>query len=292
MAEQQIILRKVRDFGENFSDTFQFIRQHIKSLLTSFLLVAGIFILINAIVTGIYEQQAVTYSTSVSSNGFSFQELENIYSPWYFFSLLTDVLAFSAMGATVALYMKWYDEHNAAPSASEIWQGMMKYYPRIFLFAFVSFLMFVIGFIFCFVPGIYLAVVFTPYPFIIVMEDASFGDTFNRCFDLIKENFWVSLGIYFIAGLISAVCSGIIGLIVTLALGAGSYFTTHDLTGIVGIATSVFKIVQHLFYIIFFVSAGLQYFNLVEIKEGTGLAKRLDDLGNNANPNANIEEQY
>jgi hypothetical protein len=48
---------------------------------------------------------------------------------------------------------------------------------------------------------------------------------------------------------------------------------------------SVVNIVQYIFYIIFFVSVGLHYYNLVEIKEGTGLAKRLEGLGNNTNPN-------
>ena len=52
------------------------------------------------------------------------------------------------------------------------------------------------------------------------------------------------------------------------------------------------SVVQYLFYVVFFVSVGLHYYNLVEAKDGTGLEKRLESLGGDANPNATIEEQY
>ena len=58
MAEQKIELRKIRDLSENLNDTFTFIRQNLKPLVTSFLGIAGIVMLANAIVGGIYQSQA------------------------------------------------------------------------------------------------------------------------------------------------------------------------------------------------------------------------------------------
>ena len=44
-------LRKLRDFGENINDTFQFIRQEFKPLLKSFFAIAGVLILVTGIVS-------------------------------------------------------------------------------------------------------------------------------------------------------------------------------------------------------------------------------------------------
>jgi hypothetical protein len=292
MAQQKIQLRKIRDFGENLSDTFQFIREELKPLVISFILVAGIFIVINAILTGLYEQQALGFMDDFGKGVFTIQSLSAVYTPLYFLTLLTAVIAFSAMFTVIAVYMKYYEENGTGPSVSDVWRGFTKYFLKVFVFGIIQSVVVIIGMIFCIAPGIYLLTVLMPYPFIIVIEERSIGETFNRCFEIVKENFWLSLGIYLVAGIIAGVCSGIIGLLLGLIAGAGSYFTTHELSSAAGIAVSIFKIVEHVFYIIFFISVALHYYNLVETREGTGLSKRLENLGKNANPNTGIEEQY
>ncbi len=292
MAQQKIQLRKIRDFGENFSDTFQFIRQEFKPLVTSFVLIAGIFILINAIITGLYEKQAFGAITDLSKGVFDLQRLGAVYSPLYFLTLISAVVAYTTMFTVVAVYMKYVEEHDTSPAVIDVWRQFARYFPKILVFGIIQSVIIVAGIILCIAPGFYLLTALMPYAFIMVMEEQSFGATFRRCFQLIKENFWVSLGIYFVAGIIAGVCSAVIGIILGLIVGAGSYFTTHEVSGAAGAAISIFKVVEHLFYIIFFVSAGLQYYNLVETKDGTGLEKRLESLGGNTNPNAAIEEQY
>jgi hypothetical protein len=188
--------------------------------------------------------------------------------------------------------MKYYDEQETSPTIQQVSSGFLKYFPKVLLYSIPTYLLILVGLVFCILPGIYFIVVFAPFVFIVVSEDASFGDAFGRSFDLVKENFWLTLGIYFVAYIIYSVSSGITGLIVGLAISAVSYFTTKEWSTTVGVLMSVVNIIQYIFYIIFFVSVGLHYYNLVEIKEGTGLAKRLEGLGNNINPNENIEEQY
>ena len=82
------------------------------------------------------------------------------------------------------------------------------------------------------------------------------------------------------------------GVIIAAVVGLVSYFSKNELSSTAAIVTSVLSVVQYLFYIVFFVSAGLHYYNLVEIKDGTGLERRLEDLGTNNNSNTTIEEQY
>jgi hypothetical protein len=290
MAQQKIQLRKIRDFGENFSDTFQFIRQEFKPLLISFTLVAGIFMLINAILTGIFEKQALSVLDDMVKG--VFYERTVIFTPTYFILIGVSIMSMAAMRTVVSVYMKYYDENGVSPTVQEVWRGFVKYFLKVFLFSVPRYVLIIIGFIFCIAPGVYILVALMPYSFIIISENESFGESFGRCFDIIKENFWISVAIYLIAFLIFSVSSGAIGFTVSAIAGLASYFTTKELSSTLAIVMSVLSVVQYFFYIIFFVSAGLHYYNLVETRDGTGLARRLENLGSNINPNAGIEEQY
>jgi hypothetical protein len=292
MAQQKTQLRKIRDFGENFSDTFQFIREEFKPLLVSFILVAGVFMLITAIVSGLYQKNAFSFLDEIGNGGFRNNEISSTFTGMYFLYVSVMLISVTAMRTVIAVYMKYYDEQETSPTIQQVSSGFLKYFPKVLLYSIPTYLLILVGLVFCILPGIYFIVVFAPFVFIVVSEDASFGDAFGRSFDLVKENFWLTLGIYLVAYIIYSVSSGITGLIVGLAISAVSYFTTKEWSTTVGVLMSVVNIIQYIFYIIFFVSVGLHYYNLVEIKEGTGLAKRLEGLGNNINPNENIEEQY
>jgi len=290
MAQQKIQLRKIRDFGENFSDTFQFIRQEFKPLLTSFILICGIFILANAILTGIFQKQALSILDDMVKG--VFYERTVPFTPTYFILIGVSIMSLSVMRTVVSVYMKYYDENGTSPTVQEVWKGFAKYFLMIFLFSIPRYVLIIVGFVFCIAPGVYLLVVLMPYSFILTNENESFGESFRRCFDLVKENFWMSLAIYLIAFLIFSISSSLIGFTVSAIAGLASYFTTKELSSTLAIVTSILSVVQYFFYIIFFVSAGLHYYNLVETRDGTGLARRLENLGSNINPNTNIEEEY
>jgi hypothetical protein len=290
MAQQKIQLRKIRDFGENFSDTFQFIRQEFKPLLLSFTLICGIFILANAILTGLFQKETLSILDDMVKG--VFYERTVTFTPTYFILIGVSIMSLAAMRTVISVYMKYYDENGASPTVQEVWRGFTKYFLKILLFGIPRYVLIAVGFVFCIAPGVYLLVVLMPYSFIIASENESFGESLARCFDIIKENFWVSLAIYLIAFLIFSISSSLIGFTVSAIAGAASYFTTKEISSTLAIVTSVLSIVQYFFYIIFFVSAGLHYYNLVETRDGIGLARRLENLGSNINPHANTEEQY
>jgi hypothetical protein len=66
MAEQKVELRKIRDLSENLNDTFTFIRQNFKPLVTSFLGIAGIVMLANAIMGGYTKARPETFLKTYS----------------------------------------------------------------------------------------------------------------------------------------------------------------------------------------------------------------------------------
>jgi hypothetical protein len=296
MVEEKIRFRKIRDFGENFNDTFVFIKQNLKPLLLSFFAICGVFMLGKAIFGGIYESHSFGIFDQLKLRRHSGENaFANIFTPEYFIYILFSLATYVAMKVSLAAYIKCYvDNDGAQPTIEEVWFNFKKYFFRILIYSIPVFLLTVVGVFFCVLPGIYLAIVFVPFDIILVMEDCSFSDAFNRCFTLIKENFWISFAIYFIATLIYSFGSGIISVIVGLIVGAATYVTTKSIGTTAGIVTSFLNLFSGVFYIIFFVSSVLQYFNLVEQHDGTGILQQIESLGGDQNniDNINNGEEY
>ncbi len=293
MAEQKVELRKIRDLGENLNDTFTFIRQNFKPLVTSFLGIAGIIMLANAILSGIYQSQTGNVFRDILGSRNEMRSPFSFIGPTYFAVVILGWINYMAMNVVITCYMKLYDSlQRQSPTIQDVWEEFKKYFLKVFLYTIPITLVTIFGFTFCLLPGIYLAVVFAPFTIAIVVEDQTFGGAWNRCFAIIKDNFWTSMGIYILVYLIYALSAGIISTVIAALTGLISYFTTKDISATIGMATSVLSIFSFVFYIVFYVSVCLHYFNLAERHDGTGMMRRLDTLGGSGNDFDNIQEHY
>jgi len=293
MVEQQVEFRKIRDFGENINDTFLFIRQNFKPLFTSFFAICAVFLLGQAIFGGLYQSSAFKNSDLFNPGARNLDWLSKIFSANYFLMLIFGWLAYTSMKLSLAAYVKLYLENNAVkPGIDDIWNIFKKYFIVVFFSSIPIFLLAVIGYMFCLAPGIYLTVVFIPFELVLIMENATFGQAWQRCFALIKDNFWISLATYLVAGLIYWVSLLIITSVISLITGVSAFLTTQDINKSTAIITNVLNTFSSAFFVVFYISAALHYFNLVERLEGTGILKRLDTIGNNNNNFDNTEEQY
>jgi hypothetical protein len=295
MAEQKIELRKIRDFGENINDTFLFIRQNFKPLLANFFAICGIFMLAHAIFNGIYQSRVFGIFDEVRK-GVTFRnnsDFYEVFTPEYFLAILLGLLSYIAMRVVVCVYVKFYLQNKGAkPAIADIWALFIKYYLRVFIYSIPLFILVVIGSVFCLAPGIYLMVVLTPFDMVLIIEDQGFTATFNRCFAIIRGNFWISFAIYLVAGIIYTFSGTIVGMVVGVIVGLGTYFTTNNVGTTAGMVTSLLNVFSGVFYIIFAVSTALQYFNLVERHDGTGILQRVEAMGDNENDFDHIQEQY
>lgn len=293
MAEQQVEFRKIREFGENLNDTFLFIRQNFKPLLTSFFAICAIFLLGQAIFAGLYQSNAFKNLEGLRTDPRNLNWLSKIFSADYFLMLIFGWLAYTSMKLSLVAYIKLYVENNGAkPNIDDIWNIFRKYFIMVFFSSIPIFMLAVIGYMFCLAPGIYLTVVFIPFELVLIMENATFGQAWQRCFALIKDNFWISLAIYVVAGLIYWVSLLIITSVISLITGVSAFLTTHDINKSTAIITNVLNMFSSAFFVVFYISAALHYFNLVERLDGTGMLKRLDTIGKNNNNFDNTEEQY
>jgi hypothetical protein len=203
------------------------------------------------------------------------------------------LLSFISMNVTLGAYVKYYVENDGSkPGIDEVWNIFKRYFFKVLAFSIPVYFSIVLGCLFCLFPGIYLAVVFIPFSVVVMVEDTNFSDSYYRCFELIRDNFWASFAIYLVVYLIYYLCGFIIGGLISVLIGLGAYLTTDEYSTPIGLATSVFTIFSVCFYMIFFISVSLHYFNLVERKEGTGILSRINTIGQQKNNLDNIEDQY
>lgn len=285
-------LRKLRNFSENINDTFQFIKQEFKPLLGCYVAICGIFIVLSSVVGGIYQQDSLIGLKRIFK-GLDYQprDLGDVFNPTYFIMIFLGIFSYVLMHVVLAAYFKVYEEKNKeSPTIDEIWKVSLRFIVPMFFYSIIYTIITIVSVFFCIVPFFYFAVVFAPFTLIYVVEELSFTQGFSRCFNLIREKYWESFGIYLITYIIYSISAGIIGAIVSAIVGGISYFTTKDITAVAGIVSGTLNIFTHLFYIIFSVSVALNYFNLVEHLDGSGLLKRIDNLG--GEQESAIEEQY
>ncbi len=294
MDNQKMELRKLRDFSENLNDTFQFIRQELKPLLGSFLAICGVFIILSGIVGGIYQQNNIGILKAIFSGHVKPNEtlgLSSVYNWTHFLTIILGVLSYVLMNIVLTAYFKIYLLKNkVSPTIEEVWNESVQHILPLFFFSMIYAVITIVSAFFCIVPFFYFSVVFAPFTMIYVIEGGSFGRGFNRCFALIKDNYWMSLAIYLIAYIVYAFGSTIVGAIISLVAGLAAYFTTKDVGATVGIVTGILSVFTHIFYIVFYVSIALNYFNLAENIDGDGLMQRIDSIGSSETDT--VQEQY
>ena len=219
------------------------------------------------------------------------KDFGEMFNGMYFLVIFLAIFNYVLMHVVLAAYFKLYEaKGKVSPTIEEVWGVTMQYIVPQFFISIIYTVITFISVFFCVVPFFYFAVVFAPFTMIYIIEGGSFGAGFNRCFALIKDNYWMSFAIYSVAYIIYLFGSMIIGSVIGVIALAASYFTTKDVAATVGIVTGILSIFTYTFYIIFFVSVALNYFNLTEQLDGDGLMKRIDRMG--SNDVSSIEEQY
>jgi len=294
-------LLKNRDFGEIITDTFVFIRQNFKPLITSFITFCGFFILAGGILSAIQQTKAigvvneVAYSSGTPRMFGNSNPFNNIFNVEYFLAMGFLLLNYIAMPVTILSFMALYREKGGiAPTTQEVWGYFKYFFFRIFGSGVLLFLLLIIGFLLCLIPGLYLYPVFALIFPIIIFENTSFSYAFSKSFKLIKDKWWETFGALFVMGIIVYTAAAIV-ILPTTIINFGS-LVLHPKHGVhlsvtLTVITAVLQSVCHIFYGVPIITIALCYFNLSEKMESTGLLGRINQLGQtNADDNLPKEE--
>lgn len=326
--------RRSRDFGESFSGLFEFIRINFKNLSKSLFYIVGPFALILGIVYSFLIED-LTYYIQIIASG-SIDYLANIES--LVFKSLFLVLAYCVTSALILGVICEYillslDSTGKTEQITVLtllerikenfWRHIGNFFvlnfsillilvPFALLFGFVSLLGLDATINFLLLLSLSLATVFfsvytfcalTLFPIMRTVEDIEVIDGIKRCFYLIKDIFWQTLGFYIVVGIIQVIIAYVFEiphliLVVINELG----LISHSSDALNGYAENGlgFKIALIVTDTIAFTSSvllsslsltaySMQYFNLVEQKEGVGMMSKLELLGSHEPPSENTD---
>ena len=287
MNEEKINFKEQREFGEVLNMTFAFIRQNLGKLAKAIIYFCGPFILLQGIAMVFYNTNVGNLVSNLKIYGFNYF-FENFFIYFLLF-MVTTFLCFIMMISTDYSYIKLYIENGKDGfKIEDVWKSVTKNYLRLLGTAVICGFLVSIGSIMCFIPGIYLGVVFSLIIPIIIFEDKSFGEAFSRSFKLANYHWWwllllfiVIYAIIYIVSLIFSIPQAILGITYQMHSLNTSLDIPEYIKYVLAIITIITTFVTTMLTVIIYVAISFEYFNIVEKKESPSLLNKIEEMENN-----------
>ncbi len=312
-THEAIEFRQARDAGDVLNITFQFLRQNVVKLGKSLLFyVAPVMALATAL------------STQFQSSMFDPDSLIGVnlglLGVVYFLSLLVSVMGVTVVYGYIMLYQDYGPDGF---DLRDVWHmAMVRFFRILGTMLFLMFLVFV-GYIAMVIPmvliiaagsafggagtvGAILVSVLLVFAFLALIayfavilslifpmrmrEPIGVWAATGRCFKLVKNNWWATFAVLFVAFLIYLVLSIAVGLPYYMLYFSGGFMTLEGggppVSGLLVALSVVASVGGALLYSVPLTATAFQYFSLVERKERTGLMGRIDAVGVGTNDDA------
>lgn len=283
-------LYQERDFGAKINATFQYVGENFRSLGRALLYIVGPVALVAGIATSVIQAdilRLIGESAYARTNNpiYAFQMLTFFTSPTFWLTaalgLLTNVLTI----LTTYAHLKVYERYNGNGPAggirvADVWAEVQPVLGRgVLISVLASIVTVMAAFVFVF-PAIYVGVVLSLALAVTSFEGTNFGETWNRCFQLIRDKWWSTFGLIFVMsfiigflGLVFAVPTALVSVFISLKLLPGAaepWLIVGNVVSLVG---------KTLLNALLYLALGFQYGNLVERQEGRGTAALIDSIG-------------
>ncbi|MBW2960520.1 hypothetical protein [Mesonia aestuariivivens] len=281
-----IPFKKERELGDILSDTFKFTRENYKPLLKALVKFTGPVFLLQLFALGYYNY--TTVGSSLFSNSLSGFNLGFNMVLSFLFLMLSSIAYQAFMYGTIQQCIRSYIKNDGNISIDEVSEGMSKNWSSYLGLGFGITIMISIGTMFCFLPGIYLAVPLSLVYSIRTFDELNFSETISHTFNLIKNNWWITFFTLFLMFIIVYLISMIFqipALIYTIVktmtvVQEGSYSDPNAFFDWVYlILTVVGSAISYVIYGILAICVAFIYFNLNEEKNHTGAYEEIDNLG-------------
>ena len=277
--KENIELARSREFGDIISDTFALFRQNFKPLSKAYFVICGLFILTNIVIS------------AVVNNNHEDSSLDSLSG---LVELLFTFINYTALILTTQAYYVLYKEKaNQPPDVLEVWGYFRYYFFRVIGSQFLLGILVVVGGFLCFLPGIYLAVVFSLVTPIMINENGNLQYSFNKAFKIIKGNWWFTFGVILLISIIVIMLFLVIFVLPFIFYGSANWLSGKGLRTFAGILQSVVVNLGQVLWILPYTAMMLVYYALTEEKEGTSLIDRINKFGKDSRGTDQItSEQY
>ncbi|MFL5754081.1 MAG: hypothetical protein ACJ76F_11785 [Bacteroidia bacterium] len=311
MIKQKINFREYRDFGTLFNVTFKFVKQNAKAFFSSLLLIVGPMYLITGGLYGLYQHDTIQ---SIGFGSSPFGRFGWTYFAFMFSAFLSHALLISVVYHFMMVYKE--KQEGESISVSDISRSLFSNFGMflscffglliitILLLAVIGGLAFlfyagspglmilflflvIIGMLLCFPNLLYIYMA----AFLVCLKDqVGLGEAISRVRFYMKENYWWTWVIIFVAYIGTSIASFIFSLpelIVTLAstfsrtkgvLGGDGYGDDDSSAMLFIIFGMVYMIGTSLVHAILVLISGFHYYSLEEKHEGTGLLERINEI--------------
>lgn len=289
MNNNYIEFKKKRELGDILTDTFAFIRQNGKHLLSILLKTSAIPFVLLLLASAYYTHTSANVFDPISLSQGEFSNFGMLLIA--FIAMFATLLIFyGALFGTVLHYIKDYIENKGVVNSESVVHGVKNDFGKIIGLGTLSGLIIFFGTLLCFIPGIYLYVPMSLVFSILIFRNTSATDAITDSFHLIKNEWWITFATLFIIGIIIGIISMVFSLPAVLysytkLLTSASQGSMADPTAMIDwvfiILNTISSAAQYILYIITAISTAFIYFNLNEIKHATGTLEQIDSLGNN-----------
>ena len=294
-----IQLFQQRDFGDKINATFQYVSQNFRSLGLALLYIVGPVAVLAGIASGVMQSNLLRLTTNAARTQpdnplAAFQILSQFASPSFWLAMLFGLLANVVVVLVTYAHMKVYERQKGRDVlVADVWTEVQPAIGRAVIISLLGSIITAVGMVFLLIPGIYVAVVLSLALAVTLFEGTSFGDTWERCFKLIRDKWWSTFGLI----VVMAIIVGIVGMIFAVPTAIIAFFVSAKMlpdvsTAWLVIANVIALVGRTMLNAVLYLAIGFQYTNLVERQEGRGLISAIDSIGTPSQPRNSNDGEY
>ncbi|RLJ62424.1 hypothetical protein CLV86_2029 [Lacinutrix venerupis] len=291
--KQFIQFKKQRELGEMISDVFAFLRNEYKPFFTLILQITLPYLILFFVGLGfmLYSFGDLT-SVLEGASTFDTEEMGFLTLGISILVLVIAGIMVYALAYSATLhYVKSYTENNGTINTSQVKTEVKNTFWSFIGLSILKGLALFVGFMLCFLPGIYLVVPMAVVFCIMIFENKSVMDAFSDSFKFVKDEWWMSFLTLFVVTLLI----GVIGFVLNLPATIYTYIKMGIFSGefnpeanplavykdpiyiILNLVSYAFKFFLNFITIIVTIFI---YYNINEKKNHTGTFEQIDSLGN------------
>lgn len=268
---------KSRDVGDILTDTFLYIRIYYKTLGKGLLyFVFPLYVIQAFLLQG--------HTDQIFANIFSpgdFSAFETFFSPRYLVSIFLSMLAYAMLTLIALKHMYLTNTDNVDETGSLI-QGSLTLLIKLSALYMVLFIIILFSAFFFFFPAIFLGIRLSLAPAALVLENRGVGDSISRSWELTQGFWWATFTLFLIMYIIVLFSSYAFILPATILsiffVDTGTVTDAGLFSTIISSFMTLSTAFASLFVVILHLSFALQFYNIVERKEGEGLRSKIEGL--------------
>lgn len=270
---EKIKLFETRDFSGNFDTSLRFMRQNYGAILKAILYVVPIIIV------------ALFFAPDQSNMQFDDSDPMAFYRELFSFGSLSYAFLLSIASFLIILFITAYMAEYANTDQVEVdtslvWKRVFRCILPVFAASILFYIIVAIGTVLCFIPGIIAFIYLYFYMYVYVIEERGIVDSLSRSYELVKGNWWFTLGYLFVFGVISTILSAVFS-IPTLLVYVGQLLEISFLSSDVFIYFASFiAVIGNIFiYPIIYIAGGILYFSYRNKLENVDMETEIDSIG-------------